>query len=487
MNNMNVSVVVRAIDRMTAPFKRMSGATAPLTRSIERLKKQTAGLAKLSAVAAGAGGLMLRQFTNTAAKFEQFRAILETVEGSSSRAQKSLDWVSNFATTTPFELDQVMGSFVKLRSFGLDPMNGLLRTLGDTAAAMGKPIDQAVEAIADAVTGEYERLKEFGIKAFVKGNKTAFEYTDRNGKQMRKIVDKNNRAMIQSTLETIWNDKYAGSMDKQSKTFKGMMSNLADQWTRFQLMVMKAGLFDWMKNKLSTLLDTINRMAASGELAQLARQFGSRLLAVLKGIYHAVKAIVSVASGMAAFVGGWKNLLYILLAIKGLQIAITLGVIIRSIYGMIAAMVGLEATGAGSLLTGMATALATLRKAWQSATLAAVAYDIASSKAIKLGGLSKIGALAGRAGLVGLAGAAGYGVGTLLNSGINKLTSSLSGGKNQSLGGLIFDKLHPQAQKVGGTLHIKIDSTGHARTTKLEKNGSMDISVDNGPIPVGAG
>ena len=29
---------------------------------------------------------------------------------------------------------------------------------------MGKPVLQAVEAISDAITGENERLKEFGIK-----------------------------------------------------------------------------------------------------------------------------------------------------------------------------------------------------------------------------------------------------------------------------------------------------------------------------------
>jgi len=41
--------------------------------------------------------------------------------------------------------------------------------------------------------------------------------------------------------------------------------------------------------------------------------------------------------------------------------------------------------------------------------------------------------------------------------------------------------------QVGGTLHIKIDSDGKARVNRLEKHGGMDINVDTGPIPVGAG
>ena len=113
----------------------------------------------------------------TASDFERYQTILETVEGSSRKAQRSMDWISRFAVKTPFELDQVTDAFVKLRAYGLDPTGGLLRSLGDAASAMGKPIMQAVEAIADAVTGENERLKEFGVKARTKGDTITYEYT----------------------------------------------------------------------------------------------------------------------------------------------------------------------------------------------------------------------------------------------------------------------------------------------------------------------
>ncbi|MDK4675262.1 hypothetical protein QG061_10000, partial [Kingella kingae] len=76
-------------------------------------------------------------------------------------------------------------------------------TLGDTAAGMGKPLMQTVEAIADAMTGQNERLKEFGIKAeAIKGtNRIIYEYTDKHGRQMRAMADKNNREQIRATLQ----------------------------------------------------------------------------------------------------------------------------------------------------------------------------------------------------------------------------------------------------------------------------------------------
>jgi len=117
--------------------------------------------AALAASTVLAGSAMLAP----ARQFEKFTTVLETTEGSAAAARQAMAWVQDFAVSTPYELDQVTAAFVQLRAYGLDPTNGLLRTLGDTSAAMGKDVMQAVEAVADAVTGENERLKEFGIQA----------------------------------------------------------------------------------------------------------------------------------------------------------------------------------------------------------------------------------------------------------------------------------------------------------------------------------
>jgi len=429
-----------------------------------------------------------------------------------------------------------MGSFVKLRSFGLDPMNGLLRTLGDTAAAMGKPIDQAVEAIADAVSGEYERLKEFGIKSMTKGNQTAFEYTDKNGKQRRKIVDNNNRAMIQSTLEAIWNEKYAGAMNKQSKTWAGMVSNLADQWTRFKLLVMKSGVFDFMKTKLSGFLDLINKMANNGQLEVLAKQFGENVTDALKkawsagkAFYQVVKKIYHAAASMAAFVGGWQQLFYWLVAIKSLQVAGVIAGVVRGIYAMITALIGLKAVGAssmfasmagalgrlgkawkiaalasvtynvasksalkvGSMFTGIAGALGRLGKAWKAATLAAVAYDVASASAMKAGGFKAIKGLLGRLSMVGAAGAAGYGVGTVINDKFvegSRTGDAIGYGLNK-VGAFFGNEGSKQAlairEKQRIDMNIKVDQDGRARVHSVKTTGLFgDTSIDNGLMQV---
>ncbi|SUT94668.1 Bacteriophage replication gene A protein (GPA) [[Actinobacillus] rossii] len=106
-------------------------------------RSMVSGVAMLApSVAMGKGVIGM---TQTAGKFEQLQNILEITEGSSEGAKKSLDWVQQFAVDTPANLDEAAKAFVRLRAYGMDPTNGLLMSLGDTAAAMGNPALRRLE------------------------------------------------------------------------------------------------------------------------------------------------------------------------------------------------------------------------------------------------------------------------------------------------------------------------------------------------------
>lgn len=275
--------------------------------------------AGLAAAAVGASSLAASQLIGVASQFEKFQTILETTEGSSEKARSAMEWVTDFAVKTPYELDEVMESFVKLRAYGLDPTNGLLTSLGDTSAAMGKPVMQAVEAIADAVTGENERLKEFGIRASKAGDEITYEYTNAAGKMARATVDASDRLAIQAKLMEIFNEKYGGAMDKLSRTWEGMTSNLADLWLKFQLSIMKAGLFDWLKEKLQLILNTIDRLQESGDLDKWAASIGQNIQFVLESAWQFAARVYGVLQQLGTYlvaakdyVGSWERLAAIL-------------------------------------------------------------------------------------------------------------------------------------------------------------------------------
>ncbi len=288
-------------------------------------------LSGLKTGANGVGGIF-----STAMEFEKMQTVLETLEGSSEKAKKSMSWVSDFATKTPFELDQVSEAFVKLKSYGLDPTNGLLQTLGDTSSAMGKDLMQAVEAIADAVTGENERLKEFGIKASVSGDDITYSYTDKAGKQQTALVDKNNRKEIEQTLSAIFNEKYGGAMIKQSKTLGGIISNLKDQWGRFQLMIAESGAFEALKEKMLNILQTLNKMAENGELKKWAEDIGQAIKSLIISFYEIGKSFAGVARSFANFTG--ENAGFVAFVIKWVAIFATLGAVLSPLIGIIGAL-----------------------------------------------------------------------------------------------------------------------------------------------------
>lgn len=222
-------------------------------------------------------------FISTAGQFEQYATSLEVLTGSAANAGTAFDWVKEFTAKTPYELDQTMEAFIRLKAYGIDATDGSLRVLGDTSAALGKPLMSAVEAMADAMTGENERLKEFGITASVSGNKVAYNWIDSSGQAKTKIIE-NNKQIIKSTLETIFNEKYAGMMDKQSQTLNGMVSNFQDAWTGIKdSFANDSGAFDASKSAIAGATELLQSIAENKDeiltYGKYVAQAGTALIA----------------------------------------------------------------------------------------------------------------------------------------------------------------------------------------------------------------
>lgn len=333
--------VMSKASRMGAKVHKLKGyLSGTASGAREFLEKSGKAFALATAVTAGGIFGFQHSFIDTAATFEQYQTVLKTVEGSNAKAKKSMDWIQNFAVTTPYELDNVTEAFVRLKSYGLDPTDGLLRTLGDTSSAMAKPLMQSVEAIADAVTGENERLKEFGINANTKGNLITYSYTDKNGQTKFKQALYRDRQQIIKVLSDIFNEKFKGSMEAQSKTWNGMMSNMMDMWTKFQVMVMHSGVFDWLKGKLSGALDKLNEMAANGQLQEMAKNFSGSLIKTFESLWKwagklssGFDQFMAIANQVSQALGGWENTI---IAVMALPLVPAVAAMVSAIVGMIA-------------------------------------------------------------------------------------------------------------------------------------------------------
>ncbi|MBY0237866.1 MAG: hypothetical protein K2X55_00980 [Burkholderiaceae bacterium] len=170
--------------------------------------------------------------------FDKLNGSLVTATGSAASAAQAYKALQAFAANTPYGLGEVTEGFVKLRNLGLTPSERALNSYGNTASAMSKSMNQMIEAVADAATGEFERLKEFGIKAKQNGEQVSLTF------QGVTTNIANNAGAIEQYLIRLGETNFGGAMERQSRTLDGAISNLGDTWEATKLKFSQGGFGD---------------------------------------------------------------------------------------------------------------------------------------------------------------------------------------------------------------------------------------------------
>ncbi len=222
-----------------------AGAAATGVRGLNVSMKglaATTGALLIPLVALLAPFAIFKKLLTAGTSIGKWRAQLKTATGSVEQAAFQFQELTKFASETPFALEQSIEAFVKLKNLGLDPSEESMRSYGNTASAMGKDLSQMIEAVADATTGEFERLKEFGIKSATQGNKVAFTF-----RGVTTTVRKNAEE-IEGYLKSIGDVEFAGAMADQMNTLGGRLSNLGDRWEQMWIAIAESGVDDWMGN-----------------------------------------------------------------------------------------------------------------------------------------------------------------------------------------------------------------------------------------------
>lgn len=324
MSTLNLSIIVKAVDKVTAPLRgiargagiferafrgahrslqalarntgldRLAREAARATRAVGGVGTALAGVAGRGAAAGGllAGGLFgfKRVFFDTAAHFETLQVMLKAVEGSSEKAKVATDWIVDFAARTPLELDDVTQAYIKLKNFGIDPTQGALQTLVNQNALMGggaSELEGLILALGQAWTKSKLQGEE-ALQLIERGVPVWDLLAKRLGKTTAEVMKmseqgKLGRKEIQMLMEEIAR-RSAGAADAQSKTAEGIISNLFDYWTKIVNLIMSSGAFDWIKGQLQTLLSTIQAMEADGRLAAWAKRVGTAVLEALQAL-----------------------------------------------------------------------------------------------------------------------------------------------------------------------------------------------------------
>lgn len=365
-------------------FNRLTHVMTPVNDNLKVLdntaKAFSSTLKQATAIAGtylGLRGLtsMFKNIVNTNTEFESLIGSLNTVTGSAKGAKEAFAMIERFAIDTPYQLEDITESFIRLKALGLDATTESLTAYGNTASAFGKNITDFTDAVSSAVMFNFKSLRTFGIQAQVEGDKVKFTFqgiTTTVGKNVKEI---------EKYLKSIGLINFSGAMAGQMNTMGGTLSNIEDAVSKLIRAIGENGL----NKALRGVFKQFNDMLDNGENA--AKVIGKTLATAVN---VAGKAFFTLANNI--------ELIITLLTVRlgAAAITQTFAILRAAVYALNTALVGTASSSAGAAVG--------LKMMWQVSKLATIQMTALSlgMKALK-GALALIGGPAGLAVITGLA------------------------------------------------------------------------------------
>ena len=274
-NTQGVSREMRSATRSVVAFKNKA------VSAVDSVMKKT--LKWGSVTASAVAGLAAKTGFSEAVDLEGYRLQLETATKDTQKASEIMQYAINLANKTPFEGGELVEGASKFEAMGMAAQKWL-PLAGDMAAATNKSFDQATEALIDAQNGELERLKEFGI--------TKAKILEQGEKMFAGVQLVNNQGQIvnqekfNEALVALMQDRFAGGMEKQASTMKGLWSTVTGV-TKSALAtitgittdgsIRSGSALDLLKSKVQLLAGKLEQWQQDGTLDRIAQQFDQGL------------------------------------------------------------------------------------------------------------------------------------------------------------------------------------------------------------------
>lgn len=306
------------IDGNIAPLQRkLADAGNSFVQFGERIRKTFSGLSSTFAtIGAVVGTGSLGAAVATMSAFEQLEIRMRSLMGSAAEGERAFAWIKQFATDTPYEVDQISESFMRLKAFGLDPMDGSLKAVTDTAAKMGGGFE-TVSRISLALGQAWTKQKLQGeeilqlIEAGVPVWDMLAKVTGKSTGELQKMSEKGllGREVLRDLIDEM--GRLAdGSAAAQMESLNGQWSNLSDNIKNALDELRKSGGLEQFKGGLTDLNTSLSDLSTSGQLKDWADgvsfvmdQAGRSIRAVAQAVAGAfaeiLNTVVSVAEGIA--------------------------------------------------------------------------------------------------------------------------------------------------------------------------------------------
>ena len=328
MANAKIEIEIRALDKASKVLDGMKSSLGPLNRKVGKLDKQfdkvdksikkTSGsFSKMKGLLAGAitvGGLGMftKSVVEASSKAQDLKTTLETVTGSAEAGNDAFKFINDFATRTPFNIEDLTETFIKLKSSGIEPTEELLTTFGDMAAITTDRVG-SLNAITDLFSRttsgglgleDLNRLADRGIPVF-----KIFE--EKLGLARLEVSEFGKTAEGAATLKDALleglNEDFGGGMEKASKNLSVSLSNLGIAGNNALIAVGEGGLSSAINDaaqKMTSFLGNNEDLALA-----LGEGLGKALTFVTDGIFMLMDNMDKAAPIFELIGSIWTNIL----------------------------------------------------------------------------------------------------------------------------------------------------------------------------------
>lgn len=324
-----LSIVLDFQDNATAGMQSASSAFSSLSGSADKLSMGIGGTAsslldmntsvvgmsvlgsQFQNMGQGVLGVMKdigSKVVDTSSSFENFQLTLKALYGDADKASKITDDLFAYANKSPFEVEDLQGMVVTLKSQGLEAFDQMIgKTTGlrqETMAWIGD-----LQAFRPNTTA----LKwKQAIQNFLSGDDNV------SAKMLRNILDvgdlsnylghdlhKTVEGRMQDLIEIVEKTGMAGMQDTLSNTWSIVLSNMADAWTTFTYRI---GFGNKENNMYRSATNAVRNLLEVEKSVFSDKTIINSTSEALYGLIHPVEKFTEVVKNIAPALTTWlKN------------------------------------------------------------------------------------------------------------------------------------------------------------------------------------
>ncbi|MCK5603280.1 tape measure protein [Candidatus Pacearchaeota archaeon] len=329
----------------------------PLAQIDRNIRNVQAGAKKLAIVFAGAS-VSIGFFLKQAGDFEQVEIAFEAMLGSAEAAKELLDGLKEDARRTPFTLPGILDAGKRLLAMGIEAgrLRDTIKILGDVAAGVG--IDKLpnlvlalgqVKAATKLRGSELRQFTEAGVPLLAE----LAESLGKTPAEIQELISKGAISFedVRKALEnlTTGSGRFADLMERQSKSFLGMLSNIKD-FVNINAIAIGKELLPQAKaiaKEFLTLLE-VNKEIIKTRAVKFFKEMSVVIGILFKSIMAIVEGILNITDALGGLGNVIKNVTLLMLGFVSLQIISGIGATTQAVFGLIGAM---KTLGTAALFT----------------------------------------------------------------------------------------------------------------------------------------